>query len=554
MNASSSRRYLSVWLRRLATDRIARSSSAPVEALVVIEPVKSALRLAAMNDAAAALGLKAGMALADARARYPALAAVDADPEEDRRTLIAIADWCDRYTPLVGLDGTDGLLLDVTGCAHLFGGEAALCRDLLRRLDAQRFQARAAVADTVGAAWGVARYGNDGIVAKGEGRDALAPLPLAALRLVPDIVAGLARAGLKRVADVIDQPRAPLAARFSGLIRRIDQALGREEESITPRLPLPSYVVEQRFADPIALERDVLGTIEHLARELGRTLERRGQGARLVQAALFRTDGKVYRIDVGTSAPVREATRLRRLFTDRLATIGGDCDPGFGFDVVRLSVLAPERCDPVQTGFVAADHAKDLSHLIDRLGARFGLRRVTRFAPQDTHIPEFAVAAVPAHAGRAFPERNAARSDGVEIGVGVQATSAFRPHHPHPRRLPTRGRREGEAEQDGFIQDSFAPVRPIRLFAEPELITDVTAEVPDGPPARFIWRRVLHKVIAAEGPERIDMEWWRDEKGRALMRDYFRIECTEGLRVWIYRQGSFASPTQPRWFLHGLFA
>ena len=213
MNAPS-RRYLSVWLRRLATDRIARLSSAPAEsagnALVVIAPVKGALRLAALNDAAAALGLKPGMALADARAMYPALPAVDADPEEDRRALIAIADWCDRYTPLAGLDPPDGLTLDIAGCAHLFGGEGTMGRDMLRRLVAQGFAARLAIADTVGCAWGLARFGKGGIVPSGEGREALSPLPLAALRLDADIVAALARAGLKRVADVVDLPRSPL--------------------------------------------------------------------------------------------------------------------------------------------------------------------------------------------------------------------------------------------------------------------------------------------------------------------------------------------------------
>ena len=516
-----------MWLRRLATDRIARLSSAPAEgasnALVVIAPVKGALRLAAVNDAAAVLGLKAGMALADARAMYPALPAVDADPEEDRRTLIAVADWCDRYTPLAGLDPPDGLTLDIAGCAHLFGGEAAMGRDMLRRLVAQGFAARIAIADTVGCAWGVARFGRGGIVPSGEGREALAPLPLTALRLAPDIVAALARAGLKHVADVIDLPRAPLAARFPGLVRRLDQALGREEESISPRLPLPSYVVEQRFADPIALERDVLGTIEHLAGELGRTLERHGEGARLLQASLFRTDGKVYRIDVGASAPLKDAQRIRRLFTERLVTIGDDCDPGFGYDVVRLSVLAEERSDPVQANFVATDQAQDLSHLIDRLGARFGLRRVTRFEAQDTHIPEFAVAAVPAGASR--------------LAINRRAGSAM--PAPQEAGLPA--------------QDSFAPVRPIRLFAQPEPV-EAVAQVPDGPPVQFTWRRVLHKVAAAEGPERIAMEWWRDEKGRALTRDYFRIECDEGLRVWLYREGLFTETAQPRWFLHGVFA
>ena len=246
MNAASPpRRYLSVWLRRLATDRIMRArSSAPAEnaPLVVVEEIKSALRLAAVNDAAARLGLKPGMALADARAMYPAIAVADADPEADRHLLEAIADWCDRYTPLVGLDPPDGLMLDITGCAHLFGGEAALGGDIVRRLAAQGFQARVAVADTVGCAWAVARYAsNRNCKLSRRTQPRTLPLPLAALRIAPDIVAALAQVGLKRIADVIDRPRAPLAARFGvDFVRRLDQALGREDEPITPRLPVPA--------------------------------------------------------------------------------------------------------------------------------------------------------------------------------------------------------------------------------------------------------------------------------------------------------------------------
>jgi protein ImuB len=346
-------------------------------------------------------------------------------------------------------------------------------------------------------------------------REALAPLPLAALRLDHALVATLATAGLKRIADVLDRPRGPLAARFGpDFIRRIDQALGHEDEPITPRLPLPAAMAERRFPEPIGREEDVLGTIEQLARELDRLLERRGEGARLIQVALVRADGKVHRLELGTAAPVRDPARLRRLFADRLAVIGDACDPGFGFDMMRLSALVTERIDPVQTGLDGSDHAADLAHLIDRLGARFGLRRICRLVPQNTHIPEFAMAAVPAHA-------------------------------------PRRARPQ---EKESYAQDSLTSTRPIRLFQRPELI-EAVAEVPDGPPVRFRWRRVLHEVVMTEGPERIAMEWWRDACGNKLTRDYFRVESRTGARVWLYREGLYGrEATQPRWFLHGLFA
>jgi protein ImuB len=561
--STPSRRYLAVWLRRLATDRIARRSSAPDDALIIAGPIKGALRLTAVNDAAATLRLKVGMPLADARAMYPAIAVADADEAADARLLEAIADWCDRYTPLVGLDPPNGLVLDVTGCAHLFGGEAALCRDLTRRLSAQGYQARVAVAATVGCAWAVARFlppperGRSmreahrvGIIPSGDEREVLAPLPLAALRLSPDVIDALGQVGLKRIADVLDRPRAPLAARFGqAFVRRIDQALGREDEPIAPRLPVPAAMAEQRFAEPIALEQDVLGTIERLAGRLAQMLERRGEGARLLQAALFRTDGKVFRTEVGTAEPLREASRIRRLFTERLDVIGDEVDPGFGFDVVRLAALATERCEPAQTGLAAPDHAAELAHLIDRLGARFGLRRVTRLVPQDTHIPEFAAMAVGA---ASLPSPLWGGSTAVaqrrRSGWGSEFNGIARAPPPTP---PHKG--EGSRPPGLEEQDSLAPTRPIRLFEHPEPIAAI-AEVPDHAPGRFRWRGVWHEVVRAEGPERIAMEWWRDENNRALTRDYFRVESREGVRVWLYREGLFGGQAPPRWFAHGVFA
>jgi protein ImuB len=502
-----------VWLRRLSTDRIERRSSEPVETFVVAASIKSAQRISALTDGAARLGLKIGMGLADARAMYPSLPVVDADPEADRRFLEAIADWCDRYTPLVGLDSPDGLLLDVTGCEHLYGGEAALARDLVTRLTRQGLRARVAIADTVGCAWGIARYGKPGIVSRGETEAAVLPLPIAALRVDPEIVTGLKTAGLICVADLAARPRAPFAARFGkGLLIRLDQALGAADEPITPRLPVPAAIAEQRFPDPIAREADVLGTIEHLGRQLVTVLERRGEGGRLFQVALFRADGKVHRLEIGTGSPLRDPARVRKLFEERLAVLGDVCDPGFGYDMVRLSALVTERIDPAQTGLARPDHAEELAHLIDRLGARFGLRSVTRLVPQDTHIPEYAVASVPAHA-----VHHAAAAKIVE-------------------------------------QDTLSAARPLRLLARPEPVNAI-AQVPDGPPVQFSWRRLAHQIARVEGPERIAMEWWRDDRGNKLTRDYFRVECDVGARMWLYREGLHGrEPGNPRWYLHGLFA
>jgi protein ImuB len=424
----------------LPTDRIMRRSSVPDDApLVVVEPVKSALRVSALNDAAAALGLTCGLPLADVRAMYPAIRVQDADRLADRKLLEAVADWCDRYTPLVGLDPPDGLLLDISGCAHLFGGERALGRDMIARLSRQGFRVDLGLADTPGCAFAVARCGKTKRVPPGAQRDALAPLPLAALRVDTDIVLSLAQAGLKRIADIMARPRAPLAARYGeDVLRRLDQALGLEDEPIVPRLPLPSYLAERRFPDPIGREDDVLATIAQLAQELCQVMEQRGAGARLLLVALYRAVVYLHRLDAGTSLPLRDPQRIRRLFVERLAVFGDACDPGFGYDMVRLSALVAEWMQPTQSGLDVNDSRVELAHLVDRLSTRFGVRRLTRLLPRDTHIPERAAAAVPAQA------------------VPDTVRSTLLAHE--------------DVMQRFYAQDSLAPVRPIRLFATPEAV------------------------------------------------------------------------------------
>ena len=508
-----------MWLERLSTDRIERQlSPAPAEPSprIVVREVKSALRIAAANEAASKLGLNAGLALADARAMYPDIKVEHADDNADLRLLEAIVDWTNRYTPLVGLDAPDGMILDVTGCAHLFGGEDTMVRDIVRRLRAQGFIARATIASTPGAAWAVTHYGRPGVVAEAATRAALLPLPLAALRLDGDIVDALARVGLKRIADIVDRPRQPLAARFGAiLLQRLDQAFGRLQEPITPRLPVPPYLAERIFPDPIVLESDILLTIEHLAADLAKRMEERGDGARALQVTLFRVDGAVRRLSVATSRPLRDARVLCRLFKEKFSVLTDELDPGFGFDVVRLAVTNADSLAADQQHFIApSESSDDVADLIDRLGARFGIRRVIRYVPQETHIPEFAVAAVPAR----------------------EAQDIKWPDIEPPQ------------------QDSVGPTRPLRLFERPEAI-EAVAEVPDGPPARFSWRRMQHQVARADGPERIAMEWWRDAEGRALTRDYFRVEDQTGRRFWLFREGLYGREVErARWYLHGLFA
>lgn len=494
------------------TERSDPSGAPDERPLAIVERRGAALQVVAADSAAQAQGCAPGAPLAQARAVCPALRVVMAEPHADARLLDAIADWCDRYTPLVALDPPAGLLLDVTGCAHFFGGEAALARDMVERLAAQGFMARAAVADAPGPARALAQFSHGGVAAPGADAELVSRLPIQALAAAPDETLALMRAGLKSVGDVAARGRGEIAARFgAALVRRLDAALGRGETAISPRRPVPTRVVERRFAEPIAHADSVLAALRALAGALAGRLEAAGEGALRVEATFFRTDGMTARIAVGFGAPNRDPDGMLRLLRERLDALADPIDPGFGFDLVRLSAAEVEPLDPRARSFDAREEqAGEFAGLIDRLAARHGRRRVLRFAAGNAHRPE----------AEAF----------------VQPAQGFASATPWPEPAP------GEP-----------PRRPLRMFASPEPV-DVLAEVPDGPPVRFVWRRVTHRVARAEGPERIAPEWWRREAA-ALTRDYFRVEDEEGARFWLYRHGLYVRETErPRWFLHGLFA
>lgn len=453
-----------------------------------------------------------GLALADARARVPHIEVLDMDHAADAAFLERLADFCDRYTPRVALDAPDGLTLDITGCAHLFGGEDELRGDLLARLEKGGIEARANIAGTPDAARALARYSGMAIAAPGGEADAVYPLPAAALAIEAESVKGLTRAGLKSIADVDNQPRQSLAARFGQeLVTRLARTLGEKDARINARRPLPACSAEQRFADPIAFEKDILATLEHLAIETSRKLEMRGEGGRHFEASFFRADGEVTRLRIQTSQPVRAPHILIRLFRERLDSLADPLDPGFGFDLIRLDVAAAESFVPVQAGLdntVVED--AEVSALVDRLANRFGASSVLRLVSHDTHIPERAATVVPALSLK-------------------EAT----PHW-----------------SEAAIEDG-TPSRPLHMFEPPQPI-ETLAEVPDGPPLRFRWHRVQHDITRAEGPERIAAEWWREP---GLTRDYYRIEDTHGRRYWVFREGLYGTESQaPRWFLHGIFA
>jgi protein ImuB len=509
--------------------------------LVVVAKIKSAMRIVALDEEAMRLGLEPGQPLADARAMIPSLDAVDADQAADAALLAAIADWAERYTPLVALD-QDGLMLDVTGCAHLFGGEERIVADMLARLEDQGFAARAAIAGSPGAASAAARFTARITVAPEETPAMLAPLPMAALRLDLETVSALDRVGLKRIGQILEAPRPPLAVRFgSTLLRRLDQALGREEEAIGPRRPVAALIAERRFAEPIVLQEDIAATLVSLAGALASNLEQRGEGARSYELALFRVDGAVRRIAVGASRPVRAPDLVLDLFREKFAGLAEEIDAGFGFDMVRLSVPVSEASAPAQVDLAGdAVGEADLGRLIDRIGARLGPERVSRIAHGDSHIPERAEV-IEQIGGDIHPLPRSREGGGI-----LPRAAGEGDHAPAPDRDP--GKHGGGG--DGTDPDAFID-RPLRLLARPEPV-EATAAVPDGPPLHFRWRRALYRVARAEGPERIAPEWWRDAD--ALTRDYFRVEDATGHRFWLFREGLYGrETTAPRWYLHGVF-
>lgn len=474
------------------------------------------MRIAALDAVAARSGLSLGMALAEARALIPDLVTGEANLAADAALLCACAEACEMFTPLVALSGPDGLILDITGCAHLFGGEEAMLQRVRRRLAGLGLTSCAAMAGTPDAARAFARYRRNRIADPGAEELLARDLPITALDQSSEVTRALSRAGFSTLGELGDRPSHLLAARFGmGLVDRLNRIFGREDIRITPLRSPPDIVAEKHFPEPLAQAQSLLDVLEGLARNISGPLEQRGAGGRAFEASFFRSDGVVRRIWIETGAPTRDPAVLMRLLKLRIDALADPLDPGFGFDAVRLGVLRLEAMQERQNALDGetgeANEAREVSALVDRLVARFGSGNVRRFVAQDTHDP--------------------VRVGGTEPYLALSSSTSW--SQPEPRQ---------------------PPARPITLFEHPQLI-EVLAEVPDSPPLRFRWRRALHEVRLAEGPERIAPEWWRAGHNAPATRDYYRVEDAEGHRFWIFREGLYEdSNARPRWFLHGLFA
>ena len=604
------RRVVSVWFPHWPTDRLRRHLCRLSAEPVATEPWVTALHdgrrrvVTATDQAAAALGLRPGMAMAQALAMLPGLQVHEADPQADAAALRRLALWCQRYTPLTSVCAPDGLWLDITGCAHLFGDEAALLQRLRARLAKDGLQAKAAIADTPGVAHALARHGGgECVVPKGCLAEALAPLPVAALRLAPELEATLHRLGFEQVGHLARIPRALLAHRFGALPGlRLDQAYGRVHEPLVPLAP--EQVLQRRtaFLEPLLTAEALQIATAQLVVPLCEEMERTGIGARRLDLLFERVDGQAIGIGIGTARPSRDAQHLIRLLNERLDTV----DPGLGIEAMRLIVpLAQSLSWEQQEGRAG----KDVARLVDRLTNRLGAEHVYRAAPMESDIPERAIQKVPAldpcPAPSATPDLDppAARLSAPAASPLVSAVAApatlakafaGRPQEhvrsrSHHLRLVTSVERSGSFALPGTLsavpamEPELAPVlpwksrfmapdtssaasgshasawpsrlqAPSRLLAPPRPIRALAA-LPDQPPIAFTWRRHRHRVRRADGPERIYGEWWRIDRETHAVRDYFQVEDQNGQRFWLFREGNGADPSTGtmEWFLHGLF-
>lgn len=483
-----------------------RETRVPVQGkpLILTERAGSRERIAAACPAAHALGLVIGMPAAQARALVPDLDVQAIDRDADRAWLDRLALHAARHwSPITAPSGADGLWIDLTGTAHLFGGEEAFADKALRFLERLGFTGRIAVADTAGAAWAVARFANDRltIIRPRQTLAFLAPLPIEALRISNDTVQAARRFGLERIGDLLPLPRAPLARRLGrSAIQRLDQAIGREAEPIAPTLVAEAPYAERRLLEPIGTPEAIEQVIGDLTADLEERLRERGLGARALFLTMVRVDGSEQHLGIGTARATRDGKHLARLMRLKLESV----DPGWGIEQARLTATRTEPLDavPLTCSLSGDDQPPDLAPLVEQLAGRVGEPAVFRTTLSESDVPERAV------------RRTSPLSD-------TNGWPTWR--------------------------------RPARLLRRPEPLSNVVALLPDHPPRRFVWRGRSHNVLAGDGPERIHGEWWARDGELWAVRDYFRVEVEGGGQYWLFRRGDGvdASTGDLSWWLHG---
>ncbi|HTR27656.1 MAG TPA: DNA polymerase Y family protein [Puia sp.] len=497
------KRFLSLWFRHLTTDYMTiRRPALRVAPFVMAAPDHGRKIITAVNAAASNEGIEAGMAVADARVLYPALEVVDEQPGLAGRLLKALALWAIRFSPVAAIDPPDGLLLEATGCDHLWGGEEAYIAAIRGRLEAKGYHIRIGMADTIGAAWAMARYGpENGILQTGFQRSALLALPPAALRIGHETIDRLHKLGLLTIGPVAGFPRRALRRRLGPeLLLRLDQAFGMREETLISVQPIEPYQERLPCLEPIGTAAGIGIALERLLEQLCARLSADGKGLREAVFKAFRVDGKVMEARIGTNRGSNHSAHLFRLFEEKTRNF----EPDLGIELFTLDAPKVEVVTPLQktlwTGACGTDDPR-LAELADRISNKLGAGLIHRYLPAEHYWPERAYSA----AG----------------GLDDKPATGWPTDRP----------------------------RPIHLLPRPERI-DVAAPIPDYPPMLFRYQNQLHTIIHADGPERIEQEWWIEGAER---RDYYIVEDEAGARYWLFRSGHYTGKHAHQWFIHGFF-
>ena len=496
-------RYVSIWFRHLKTDwftlRQPRLKNLP---FVLRTPSHGRMIITATNAVAESKGISCGYVLADARAIIPDLEVLDDKADLPEKLLKRLAEWCIRFTPIVAVDLPDGLLLDATGCTHLWNGDSNYVSEIIEKLNARGYDVRVAIADTIGVAWGLARFGREElIVSSGKHIEALMKLPPEALRIEAETVERLHKLGLHQVGQFIKMPRSSLRRRFGqSFIRQLDVALGQEIETIQPVQPIEPYQERLPCLEPIVTAGGIEIALRQLLDALCLRLQHEQKGLRIARFKCYRVDSKMVQVEIGTNRPTHNVNHLFKLFEIKLPTI----EPALGIELFILEAPKVEDHLPDQEKIWEASVGLDdirLSELLDRLANKVGVESIHRYLP-DEHY---------------WPERSMKPTDSLQ-----------------------------EKPKTKWREDK---PRPLQLLHNPEPI-EVTAPIPDYPPMLFRYKGQVHQIIKADGPERIEQEWWLQQ---GQHRDYYRVEDEEGHRYWLFRLGHYHDENF-QWFLHGFFA
>jgi protein ImuB len=498
-----SKRFVVIWFPYLRTDWFTRRKQILKELpFVLTVPDHGRQLISASNPIAREQGVETGMVLADARAVIPSLQVLDDRPELSHRLLNGLAEWCTKYTPFVAIDLPGGLILDASGCTHLWGGEIRYLEDILTRLKNLGYHTRAAIADTIGTAWAMAHYGKGPLIIESKQQTAaLMSLPAEALRIEAETVEQLYNLGLGRISGFIGMQRSALRRRFGrSILQRLDQALGNEEEIVEPVQPVIPYQERLPSLEPIITATGIEIGLQRLLGTLCHRLKQEQKGLKTAIFKCYRTDGRIEKIEIGTNHPSSNSTHLFKLFELKISCI----EPGPGIDLFLLEAQKTETVSPLQEKIwqkTGGLNNIQLSELFDRIAGKFGNDHIQRYVPDEHYWPE--------------------RSIKPALSVNEELLREWKTGRP----------------------------RPVQLLSSPEQV-QVTAPVPDYPPMNFRYKGKLHKIIKADGPERIEQEWWLQQ---GQHRDYYYVEDEEGRRYWLFRAGHY-SDSSYQWFIHGFFA